>query len=203
MDTEIEKYIFTQDWFDKYKPYFSTILNAIKPTNILEIGSFEGRSTVFIATESLKWNKVEVTSIDSWSGGQEHSGIDFSTIEKNFDSNIATLKQENDYFKHIKIKGKTKDELPKLVVDKRKYDLIYVDGSHEPKDVLYDLCLAYELLKRGGVMIADDYKWSPALPGTEDLLRMPKIAIDAFITCNFRDIELIEFPINQIYFRKR
>jgi predicted O-methyltransferase YrrM len=203
MNAENRKYIFTQDWFDKYKPYFGAILEAIRPARILEIGSFEGRSTVFIATESLKWNRVELTSIDSWSGGQEHSGIDFSTVEKNFDSNIAILKSDNNSFEHIKIKGRTKDELPKLIVDKRRYDMIYVDGSHEPKDVLYDLCLAYELLKHGGVMIADDYKWSPALPGTEDLLRMPKIAIDAFITCHFREIELIEFPINQIYFRKR
>lgn len=37
------------------------------------------------------------------------------------------------------------------------FDLIYVDGSHEYDDVMTDLMYAWPLLRKGGVMVGDDY----------------------------------------------
>lgn len=38
-----------------------------------------------------------------------------------------------------------------------KFDLIYIDGSHEFDDVSTDLAYAWPLLRDGGIMIGDDY----------------------------------------------
>jgi len=58
----------------------------------------------------------------------------------------------------------------------RRFDFVYIDGSHIAKDVLTDACLAWPLLKPNGIMVFDDYAWGQP----RDALHRPKIAIDAF-----------------------
>ncbi len=60
------------------------------------------------------------------------------------------------------------------------YDVAYVDGSHYARDVMSDACAAWNMLKRGGVMIFKDYGWDLVmrhLPATS----CPRIAVDAFV----------------------
>jgi len=58
-------------------------------------------------------------------------------------------------------------QLPKLLRENSyqpKYNLIYIDGNHEPEAVLEDAVLAWRLLQPNGVMIFDDYfpdTWGP------------------------------------------
>jgi predicted O-methyltransferase YrrM len=46
--------------------------------------------------------------------------------------------------------------LPQLIAEQRKYDLIYVDGSHQFEDVLIDFVFCHELLNVGGLILFDD-----------------------------------------------
>lgn len=46
--------------------------------------------------------------------------------------------------------------LPRLITEQRKYDLIYVDGSHQFEDVLVDFVFCHELLNVGGMILFDD-----------------------------------------------
>lgn len=41
--------------------------------------------------------------------------------------------------------------------NKSKFDLIYIDGSHDYKDVKLDLMAAWICLDKGGLMLTDDY----------------------------------------------
>ena len=90
-----------------------------------------------------------------------------------FDHNIRTALGER---KVRKIAGRSQEVLRRLPLDH--YDAIYVDGSHAAADVLEDAVLAFRLLKRGGVLIFDDYLWNTHL----DPAVIPKPAIDAFLT---------------------
>jgi predicted O-methyltransferase YrrM len=54
-------------------------------------------------------------------------------------------------------RGFSGDELPKLRAAGRRFDLIYVDGSHAALDVTIDMSFAASLLVPGGMMILDDY----------------------------------------------
>ena len=44
--------------------------------------------------------------------------------------------------------------------EKRYFDLIYIDGSHFFNDVLIDAIKSFELLKKGGIIIFDDFLWA-------------------------------------------
>ncbi|WP_415440554.1 hypothetical protein, partial [Acetobacter orientalis] len=41
---------------------------------------------------------------------------------------------------------------------------------------MYDAVLSFKLLRKGGVLIFDDYLWSEGVEGGNNLLRCPKIA---------------------------
>ena len=56
-------------------------------------------------------------------------------------------------------------------------DFIYIDGSHVAKDVMSDIVLAWELLKPGGILIADDYLWDHY----KEPRLTPKPALDGFL----------------------
>ncbi|MES2343666.1 MAG: hypothetical protein V4597_18515 [Pseudomonadota bacterium] len=63
--------------------------------------------------------------------------------------------------------------------------------------------MAFQVLKIGGVMIFDDYLWSMDRPGTQDVLKMPKPAIDAFMNIFQRKMNIFRgAPLGQLYARK-
>jgi hypothetical protein len=46
--------------------------------------------------------------------------------------------------------------------------------------LLTDLVLSYHLCAVGGRIVCDDYLWNNGPHGSQDLLLMPRLAIDAF-----------------------
>jgi predicted O-methyltransferase YrrM len=67
------------------------------------------------------------------------------------------------------------------------FDVIYIDGSHLSKHVLEDAVLSLPLLNPGGLLIFDDYGWN----GYEESHKLPKHAIDAFVSCNRDKLTLL------------
>lgn len=142
----------------------------------LEIGAFEGRSTVWFA-ENMLQDGGSIVSIDTWEGGEEHkaSGEDMKSVEERFDHNrgVFTAKFPKRYV--CKTKQSSYDALAALAGPPQ-FDFVYVDGSHTARDVLTDAIMAWPLIKPDGVMVFDDYMWGdPKNP-----LHRPKIAVDAF-----------------------
>src|SRR5439155_1145182 len=56
-------------------------------------------------------------------------------------------------------------------------DFVYIDGSHNARDVLIDAINSWQAIKDGGLLIFDDYEWPTDLPETEK----PRLAIDSFL----------------------
>jgi predicted O-methyltransferase YrrM len=85
------------------------------------------------------------------------------------------------------------------------FDIIYVDGSHSMDDVLEDAVLSYRLLKDGGTLIFDDYRWAGFLgsPNARDKqeIEFPKTAIDPFVKC-FEKFLTVVHNSNQLILRK-
>ena len=148
------------DWFSNKIPIFIYSLDKYKFDNkvdILEIGSFEGRSSIFFLNyfkRKIPITNINLTCVDTWMGSNEtfHEKIDFNRVEKNFDTNI-------EYFsKNIKKNKCTSANFFKLNYD-HLYDLIFIDGSHEFEDVLLDAKSSFKVLKKGGLIIFDDFIW--------------------------------------------
>ena len=58
---------------------------------------------------------------------------------------------------------------------KDQFNFIYIDGSHKCMDVYFDAMMAYELLKTGGIIAFDDYRFNKG-----DILNSPYEAIEHF-----------------------
>lgn len=134
--------------------------------SILEIGSYQGRSAVWLLENILTHPTSRLTCIDTFAGSVEHTIEQKESIEDLFDHNTQNFQD-----RLIKIKGKRNEVLRIL---NAKYDMIYIDGDHRSPYVLMDLVLAFPLLKVDGKMICDDY-------GGENTIENPRPAIDAFM----------------------
>ena len=197
------EYKFTKDWFE-WAPAVWEQLTPLLPKkfdrSFLEIGSFEGRSMVWIAGNMMNPSDV-LHCIDTWEGGEEHSEEDMAAVEARFDHNrnLVHLNHDVDVHKH---KGTSTQHLAHWLVEDPKdhptFDFIYIDGSHVAKDVLTDACMAWPLLKQGGIMVFDDYMWGEP----RDILHRPKIAIDAFTNIFGETAEIIHVGY-QLVVRKK
>lgn len=203
----IEGYSFTFDWFSPCIPAWRELLSQVPEIGkIIEIGSYEGRSAVWLIENAFKaGGKGELFCVDTWKGGVEHHAADMSAIEERFLGNIATAKSRSrsDVTVHI-LKGSSLGLLASLVSEGHglSFDLIHIDGSHQCPDVLSDAVLSFQLCKVGGLIICDDYCWSQEPHGGEDLLNQPKLAIDSFVNCYRRKLTVSGVNLRQIYLRK-
>jgi predicted O-methyltransferase YrrM len=188
------EYKFTTDWFHWAPEVWNQLIPLMASRKaFLEIGSYEGRSTTWIVENMMEEEGGQIICIDTWEGGEEHKAAanDMSEVEKNFDHNMKLLKASHPDavigkhvgLSHIKLAGMISDEEGWLGY----FDFIYIDGSHIAKDVLTDACMAWPLLKQGGLMVFDDYTWGPP----RDALHRPKIAIDAFTNIFGEELEMI------------
>lgn len=164
---------FSNDWFSGNIPYWLDIFKKHnfygKKTNILEIGSWEGMSSLFILSEL---DDANLTCVDTWSGSDEHQDSDLlSKIEINFDTNMDAVSNRLTKFKGTSYKFF--DDCPNDLL----FDLIFVDGSHHSDDVLIDAIKSFQHLKVNGIMIFDDYFWQ-IYPRKFD---NPCIAINKFL----------------------
>ena len=81
-----------EKWFCNNLFFLNNQLNKIQNIrNILEIGSYEGRSCIYFGK---KFTDAKITCVDTWSGSDEHND-DFTKIENNFDLNVYELSKKN------------------------------------------------------------------------------------------------------------
>lgn len=168
---------FTQDWFSHNIPTFEHCMTLI-PDNkeFLEVGSFEGKSTCWLLQNGLA-EDGRITCIDTFEGGEEHEkhGVDFVPVRRRFEDNTQEAKKQGQLVRAIQ--DTSYRGLAVLAASYRQFDFIYIDGSHSAPDVLTDACMAFGMLKQGGIMLFDDYLWID-MP---HILHRPKVSIDTFV----------------------
>lgn len=202
------EYVFTVDWMDEHKVDFKPIFAELHPEKILEVGSYEGRSTCrmieLVADLQLPAN---IHCVDTWQGGEEHDKSKMVQVQTNFHHNIGlALRSTNqdpepNVFVH---EGRSDEQLAAMIptYGHGYFDFIYIDGSHQAPDVLNDAVLAFMLLRVGGIIVFDDYLWYEDLAGGRDVLRCPKLAIDAFVNINYRKVLVHNKPAYQLVLTK-
>ena len=94
---------FTSDWFSHNIPTWEKLWPMMKPRRVLEIGSYEGRSTVWMINKLASIEGAELHCIDPW----EYEG---GHVERRFKANVA---------------GALVDKsVPKVVAYKKRCDLV-------------------------------------------------------------------------------
>lgn len=72
----MSNYIFTSDWFSTNIPLWKKLLQNYKDKpnlKFLEIGSYEGRSAVWLMENILTQENCTLTCIDTFEGSAEHT----------------------------------------------------------------------------------------------------------------------------------
>lgn len=206
----MEKYEFTNNWFENSKNIWEDLIPQVMPQKMLEIGSYEGASACYLIEKLANIQDIELHCIDTWEGGIEHQDngsakTNMHEVEQRFSKNIDIAKSKCAKNAEITIhKGYSDLKLSSLIHNGKSnyFDLIYIDGSHQAPDVLTDAVLAFKLLSVGGLLIFDDYLWSEPLPGGKDPIRSPKIAIDSFVNINIRKMNIYPALNHQLYLQK-
>lgn len=193
-------YKFTEDWFSENNPekvvrQFDGFLSEFKdkPSTFLEIGSFEGMSTIWMLENILTNKESKLFCIDAWA---EWTGDAFVRFVENI--NKTGLKD-----KVRIVKGDSSEEL--RIFPKEYFDFIYVDGDHDEKAVIKDAIGSFRVLKKGGIIAFDDYLLGiryPNSPGSKAMNGSTKKAIDYFLDVFQDELEIIHKDY-QVWIRKK
>ena len=176
-----ERYNFSKDWFSHNEWNFIKYLVHLidTPCRILEIGCYEGRATVWMLENIATHPDARITCIDC-------------AEQASFRQNMLAVRSPEKV--RLKI-GFSQNLLRSCPTNT--FDFVYVDGSHGTVEVLEDAVLSFRLLKRGGIMGFDDFKWKdPAFPGAT-----PKLAINAFLSV-YRPKITVLWKGYQVWIRK-
>lgn len=134
---------------------FSNVNNLIFLKNIiyernirrtLEIGlAYGGSATIILHSLKKKLSK-----------GFSHTAIDpyQSSWIKNYGVKQIKKLGLSDYFKLIE--NFSEFALPQMLLKKDKFDLIYIDGSHQFDNVFLDAYYSFRILNKNGILIFDD-----------------------------------------------
>ena len=180
-------YSFTADYVsavaDVWKRHLAPL--AGKPhLRFLEIGSFEGRSAIWMFENVLTDPSATLTCVDPFF---------VPATEVRFDHNLRVGRFQD---RVRKLKARSEVLLPDLAGER--FDAIYIDGSHRSLHVLQDAVAAWRLLAAGGLLIFDDYEWE----SSRDAEARPQLAIDFFLRAYRDDLELLHQGY-QVIVRKR
>lgn len=152
-------YEFTTDWFSPLTPSWQLALAPLvgKPdVRCLEVGTFEGRSALWLVDNILTGKGSKLTCVDTWQDTDEQPGVDMAEVRARFKRNVeACPNREHFDFPY-------QGALPAFLIARGwldGFDFIYIDGSHRAADVLTDSVFAWQMLKVGGLLCWDDLSW--------------------------------------------
>jgi hypothetical protein len=167
-----------------------------RPINYLEIGVHAGVNALSVHTLYASHPQSKLYCIDPWEDYdeyREYKGIQ-ETVYSQFTRNIKRFNIED---KVVIKRGFSNIVVPTL--EDNFFDIIYIDGNHEPEYALEDAVLSFRKLKVGGYLIFDDYNFD----GPDGTSR----GIDGFLSGYHKRIQVIGkkwTPLNlaQVFIKK-
>lgn len=161
-------------WYDDpgaKRTVFDKLLTDAKPNVVIEVGSFVGESTIYMAKILKRVNPGSVIiSVDTWLGGIDHwmkvpEKLKFwfgrPSLYYQFIGNVMA-NQCQDVILPLALDSLNAARL--LANLQISADFIYIDASHEQGDVLRDYEAYWPLLNRYGTFLVDDLTgWFPGV----------------------------------------
>lgn len=173
-------YKFTSDWFLTNQASWDYYLDEFKHKpnlNFLEVGSYEGRSTIWLLENVLTDSTSKITCVDLFDGKIEGNNME-SDPNLNPDYYQTFLSNINFFKNKVTIHKGYSSKILRSFPEKEVFDMAYIDGTHTAYGTLIDAVLIHPLIKSGGIIIFDDY----GLKHPDDLSpqNSPELAIDSF-----------------------
>ncbi|KAK6988601.1 glycosyltransferase family 8 protein [Favolaschia claudopus] len=180
----------TQDWFtfniSIWQPFLVQLRSDIDHApRALEIGSWEGRSAVYLLDNFCNTHNSELICIDHFDlhrtadGRERYEKMQHNLSLPGFPFRII------DEFSTVGLYRLLEEEIE---APKGGFDFVYVDGSHEADDTFLDAELAWRLTRQGAILIFDDYEWN-AEP--VESIHHPHRGIDAFLLLHRGEFDVL------------
>ena len=134
--------------FSEHLILFSALSKRKKIKNILEIGTFDGQTTLIL--KSL-FEEAKITTIDL----QDDDNFFIGTYNRREDVKHFVNTRNKRLNKIANIEFKQVNSLDLVNWDK-KFDMIWVDGAHGYPFIAIDIINAFRLSKSGGIVLIDD-----------------------------------------------
>jgi len=149
---------------------FEKLIKEIKPSLIIEVGTWKGASAIHMAKIIKKMRlNCKICCVDTWLGGAHFRENKEDSVR------FLSLNLKHGYpmvyfqFLHNVIYKQVQDIIIPFPMDSVnaskwfelfsiKADLIYIDGNHEEDSVYADLKNYFPLLTKKGVMFGDDFR---------------------------------------------
>jgi hypothetical protein len=149
---------FNSKYFFRFPDFFSSNFNIWKSFLIyipnfkyLEIGTFEGRSALFISEFD---NCEKIVCVDPYIDYDQSEKYDFK-MSNVFESVSQKFKQVQK--KNMKLIREKSDDF--FLKNNETFDVIYIDGHHKYDYVKRDFINSMNCLKKNGILICDDFWW--------------------------------------------
>lgn len=129
------------------------LIKLYKVSQVIEIGSFQGRSAVFFASHVLE--TVCIDPFVAWKEGVEDGAVpEGEDFFDKFEANIKEARSHGAHLSAIRALRKTSEEAfyenPDLQAD-----LIYIDGAHDYESVKKDIWMWKGRARK--ILCGDDY----------------------------------------------
>lgn len=144
-----------QGWFGNHEP-LGNIIRGMPIKTVIEVGSWLGCSTRFIAT-TLPQDGV-VYAVDTWEGSTDEvlHMID-PRLDQLYHLFLSNVKHAKLTHKIVPIRMRSLEAAKALNVYA---DLVYIDGAHDTENAYNDILAWYAHLNQPyGMMCGDDYMW--------------------------------------------
>ena len=143
---------FGENWFSYPKLYKSMVEKFPSGSKFVEIGSWKGKSSAYMAVEIANSNKnIDFYCVDTWEGSIEHKNN--TEISMFYDIFLNNMKSIESYYTPLKMKSL--DAISKF--EDSSLDFVFIDGSHEYEDVKEDIKAWLPKVKPGGILAGHDY----------------------------------------------
>ena len=173
---------------------YNHALSSSKKGPILEIGSYCGKSTIYLATAAKEYN-CSVYSVDHHTGSEENQvGWEYHDIEL-FDEETGKINSFPEFMRNLR-KANLLDTVIPIVSDsslvsrdwKIPLSMVFIDGGHTMEAAFNDFNNWEDKIIKGGILAIHD-----VFPNPDDGGRPPfEIYRKALSEKNFKEIEAVK-----------
>lgn len=129
---------------------------ASKANLIVEVGAWMGRSTRAMADAT----KGVVIAVDTWDGSAENQEELKGKPENYlFDEFLANLGDQIRSGHVIPYRGRSLEAAANYAMSKMRFDMVFIDASHDYENVKADILAWRPLVRPGGLLCGHDYDW--------------------------------------------
>ena len=173
---------------------YNHALKSSKKGPILEIGSYCGKSTIYLATAAKEYNGC-VYSVDHHTGSEENQvGWEYHDIEL-FDEETGRINSFPEFMRNLR-KANLLDTVVPIVSDsslvsrywKIPLSMVFIDGGHTMEAAFNDFNNWKDKIIKGGILAIHD-----VFPNPDDGGRPPyEIYRKALSEENFKEVEAVK-----------